>query len=432
MPALVTIPSMARLTMDSVRIPVYTLDLMRRYWAPLLCVYTAGTFLHGMLLRGMVWLSGLNAVVGLLGLGLATLVTLATTILMFHVLRPGLPVVDTELVGARPVKSRRERAVVDAVAMAILPFLVFYSAWGMYAEEFRTYSQNLINARGLVGYTETAEFSAFGLPLVFALACWLVRVVVERYYNRTGSTTLGLLTAVFEANWMFLTVFSVAQLIDRGQAWLADRVVWAGMQHGLQDFLGRVNDTLPLPFDVSYPAVLAVATAAWGDLKEGLLGPLLWLTIAAVVFGAELDKHESLFRKGSKGQRLEKAVTRTPGMVRGIGKFAGRDLHDKYTPFLNAFRLILRVSPVFYLAFCLYYTLAELGAVWLERGVYVLVGPADFLGWWWQWLTPVSTGVEALHELVRVCLLAATFELILRRISASSTGRRARRPIRAE
>ncbi|WP_246062450.1 hypothetical protein [Haloactinospora alba] len=414
------------------RIPVYTLDLVRRYWAPLLCVYTAGTFLHGMLLRGMVWISDINAVVGLLGLGLATLVTLATTILMFHMLRPGLPVVDTELVGARPVKSRGERVVVDAVAMAILPFLVFYSAWGMYAEEFRTYSQNLVNERGITGYVETAELSAFGLPLAFALACWCLRLVVERYYNSTGNTVLGLLTAVFEANWMFLMVFSVAQLIDRGQAWLADRVVWEGMQHGLQDFLRWVNDAFPLPFEVSYPAALAVAAAVWSDLKEGLLGPLLWLTIAAVVFGAELDKHESLFRKGSRGERLEKAVGRTPGMVRGIGKFAGRDLHDKYTPFLNSFRLILRVSPVFYLAFCLYYTLMELGAGWLERGIYVLVGPADFLGWWWQWLEPVTIGVDALHELLRVCLLAATFELILRRISASSTGRRARRPVRAE
>ncbi|MFC3999914.1 hypothetical protein ACFOVU_28640 [Nocardiopsis sediminis] len=426
---------MTRMAISAGRLPLYALDLARRYWAPLLCVYAAGTFLHDMVLRGMVRLSEIDPTVALLGLSISVLVTLTTTIIMFHMLRPGLPTVDIELVGSLPPErttlSARERHVVDAVAMAILPFLLFYSAWGMFGEEFRLYSQGLLNERGLDGYLESGRLSAIGLPLVFAVGSYLLRMLCERFYVRRENKVLGVLTALFEANWMFFAVFSVVHITTVGQEWLTGRVFWVGVQTEILDSVRALGELTALPLEFGYLAALEGVATAWGHLKDGLVGPLLWLTIAAVIYGAEVESSEQLFSKGTRVGRIEERVGRLPGVATGVGRFAQRGVREKYTPFLNAFRFILRVSPVFYLSFCLYYVLLELGFEWLHRGILVLIGPNDFLGWWWPWLPPIDFAVGALHELLRVCLLAATFEVALRRVGESSTGRRARRASRA-
>ncbi|RCV48885.1 hypothetical protein [Marinitenerispora sediminis] len=416
-------------------VPVYALDLARRHGAVLLCVYAAGTLLHELLIRLMVWLNGVDRVAALAGLSVSILVTLTTTILMFHLLRPALPTLDAELLPPRRRANapggfaERERRVVDAVAMAILPFLLFYSAWGLFVEEFREYSITVGNTHGILGFEGLTDVDAMGLPMAVALASLAGRVLLEKLYARSRNVWLGVLTALFEANWMFFAVFSVSQLTGDAAAWVGDRVVVAEMRGAGEDALGWLAAATSLPLDSGFAAVVRGAGELWPHLKEGLVEPLLWLTIVAVVFGAEIDRAEALFRRGGRAERVRRAAARLPELVRGVGRFAGRDLREKYTPFLNAFRFILRVSPVFYLSFCLYYGVLELGFAWLERGVYRLVGPHEFLAWWWQWLGPIDFAVSALHEILRVCLLAATFEVTLRRLGQHSVGRRARRAV---
>ncbi|CAM3655388.1 hypothetical protein GCM10009799_47650 [Nocardiopsis rhodophaea] len=424
---------MVRLATSAAKLPLYTLDLARRYWAPLLCVYTVGTFLHGMLLRGMVWASRFDAALALLGLGLAVLVTLATTIIMFHLLRPGMPTVDAELVGMRLARRAtfggREWHVVDAVTMAILPFLLFYSGWGLLADEYRRYSVALLNDRGLDAWL-TQDYDPLGTPLVIAVVALALRTVCEHLYKRGGTKVLGVLTALFEGIWMFAAVFSVAQLFDDAKEWLTTRVVWVEVQNVVLAALDGLGDMTSLPIQATVLALLAAIGTVWGYLKDGLFEPLLWLTIAAVIFRAEIDRPESLFDEEREETAVGRAIAGTPRLMRRVGRVAGRDAREKYTPFLNAFRFVLRLNPVFYLSFCLYYVLLEAAFGWLRRGIYVLIGPADFLGWWWQWLTPIDFVVTGLHELLRVCLLAATFEVMLRRVGAESAGRRSLRSTR--
>ncbi|MUL44090.1 hypothetical protein FZ103_23510 [Streptomonospora sp. PA3] len=422
----------ARATASVTRLPLYTLDLARRYWAPLLCVYVIGTFLHDMMMRGVVRLSAIDQNVGLIGMTLVVLTQLTVTIVMFHMLRPGLPAVDRELAAKGSGVSERERRWVDAVAMAILPFLIFYNAWGRFAEEFRQYNIELINQRGLEGFVEVNEINALGLPLAIALVSFLVRVLCERFYTRTDSKILGILTALFEANWMFFGLFSIMQVYGNIKTWLGQRQAWYVFENGILEFMRNLGSATSLPIEQGYLAALDLLGQLLTHLRDGLFEPLLWLTIAAVIFGAEMDRHDAFFRKGTRAARIEGAlVSPSNSLLRNAGRLMRRSAQDRWMPFINAFRFILRASPVFYLGFCLYYVLLDVAFAWLERGVFVAVGPHDFLGWWWPWLTPVNFLVEALHELVRVCLLAATFEVTLRSLSAASTGRRARTPGRA-
>ncbi|RNL85855.1 hypothetical protein [Halostreptopolyspora alba] len=435
---------MARTTNSALLLPLYTLDLARRYWAPLLCVYVAGTSLHALALRGVAELGQRDEILGLVGVSLSLLVTLATTIVMFHMLRPGLPTLDRELfdrgararggagTATRPSVNERERRIVDAISMAILPFLAFYSAWGLVSEEFRSYALRVVNDAGPGAYAFVSDFDRIGAPLVIALGAFVTRAGVEHLYNRTDSKILGMITAILEAIWVFFAIVTISPLLNDARSWLADRVVWADMKGLYTDGLTLVATLTSLPLDTLTSSVATTVTWMWDLLKDGLVEPMLWLTIAAVVFGADVDRAEALFRGQSRAERIRRAtVAHTPGVVARVTSVAGRTYRDKYLPFLNAFRFVLSVSPTYYLSFCLYYVLLDLGFGWLERGVYVAVGPGDFLAWWWPWLTPIEFAVEGLFEFFRVCLLAAAFELTLRRVGGQGGGRR-RAPRRAD
>ncbi|GAB3206344.1 hypothetical protein GCM10027294_08320 [Marinactinospora endophytica] len=417
---------------SAARLPLYALALARRYWAPLLCVHTVGVFLHWAVLRGMVLLERVDPVAALAGLSVAVLTTLTATIVMLHLLVPGLPTLQAELLArrARGVRSatlaERERRVVDAIATAVLPFLLLYSAWGMFAEEYRRYAVELINHSGIQAYTDQLQIDALGPPLVAALVCLAGRVVVERLYHRGGAPGLGVLTALFEANWMFFAVFSVVRLTDQARQWVASRAVVAELHDAAADLVALAGDLTGLPLGAACAALFALVSGGWEQLKDAVLEPLMWLAIVAVIFGAEIDRAEAVLRGDARAARVRAATRRLPRPLRGVAGITSRDLREKYAPFLNAIRFVLRVGPVFFLTLCLCHVLLEAAEGWLRRGVHLVVGPHDFLGWWWQWLEPLAFATGALHEVLRVCLLAAAFELALRALAGHSVGRRVR------
>lgn len=170
--------------------------------------------------------------------------------------------------------------------------------------------------------------------------------------------------------------------------------------------------------------VAAAIAAAWSSLKEGFLAPMLWLTITAVAYRAQITDHDALFDQRRGGGQLGAAVNRAAKLGKVFGRYASSDFRDRISPCLNAVRFVLGAGPVFYLSFCLYFVLLDVLFSQLNRGVFVLLGPGDFQGQLWPWLQPVEFAVDALHTLFRLCLLAAAFEIALRRAERTSLGRR--------
>lgn len=419
---------MARSTSSAVLLPAYTLELVWRYWAPLLCVYTVGMLAHSLLMRGLVAFSNVDPTLSLAGLGLTLLVTLVTFVVMFQLVRPSLRTIDSEL-SAEPVRrqkktgfAERERRVVDGVALAILPFLLFYGAWGLIAEEYNVYSISLLNTEGLEAFAEPTGLSWYGMPLAVAVVAWILRRVCGRFFDTTRNPVLGVLTALFEGVWMFMFVFSLGHLISQGQTWLTSRVAWAAVQESVAVPVDGLGTMIDIP-DLSVTVGAAVASL-WASLKAGVAGPLLWLTIAAVIYRAEVDEHDDYLReprtRGDLGRVADKAIK----AGKAFGEVIGKDLYGKYTPCLNALRFVLGVGPVFYLTFCLAFVVLDAGFSQIGRAVYVVMGPGSFDAEWWPWLQPVDFVVDAVHMVLRVCLLGAAFEIALRKAEQSSPGRR--------
>ncbi|MFC7739986.1 hypothetical protein ACFQXA_01985 [Nocardiopsis composta] len=97
-------------------------------------------------------------------------------------------------------------------------------------------------------------------------------------------------------------------------------------------------------------------------------------------------------------------------------------LRDKYVPFFNALRFVLRVGPVFFLGYCLAFALLRLGTDLLHRGLLLLAAPGDLLSGLAPVLPMAGAAADAVHQVLLVCLLAAAFELVVRRLGAD--GRR--------
>ena len=419
---------MASMTSSAAFLPVYALDLVRRRGIPLLCVYTAGMLAHTLLMRGLVKFTDVSTTLALAGLGLTLLITLVTYILMFQLLRPGLPMIDSEL-GSEVVRrdkrsgfAERERRIVDGVALSIFPFLLFYGAWGLIEEQFDVYSVGLFNSGGLESFAAPTELTWFGLPLVVALVAWLLRRVCGHFYKSNRNPALGVLTALFEGVWMFLVLFSIGEFFSLSKEWMSNRVVWVGVETGVADLLDGLGNLVNIP-ELS-AGVAAVFAAAWSSVKEGFFAPMLWLTITAVVYRAQIDDHDALFDERRGGGRVGAAINRAAKLGRVFGKFASSDFRDRISPCLNAVRFVLGAGPVFYLSFCLYFVLLDVVFSQLGRGALVLIGPGHFQGELWPWLQPVDFATDALHMIFRLCLLAAAFEIALRRAEDTSRGRR--------
>lgn len=425
---------MARSTTSAALLPVYALGLAARYWVPLLCVHTVGMLVHAVLMRGLVRLADVEQTLSTAGLGLTLLVTLVTFVVMFQLLRPGLPTIDAELsseVVRRDGKrgfAERERGVVDGVALAILPFLLFYAAWGLIREQYDLYSIALINSGGLEAFEAPLKVPWYGLPLIVAVSAWLLRKLTSLFYRKRHSAVLGVLTALFEGVWVFMFLFSLGMAITQAETWLTGRVFWVDIRTGVTGLVDGAGALVGLS-DLHAQAQVWWA-GVWKAFSTGFVGPLLWLTIAAVVYRAQVGDHDSVFEARRERDGFDRAVNRVAGAGRFFDRFVGGDLRDQVYPCLNALRFVLRVGPVFYLSYSLCFVLLEVAFTQLHRLVFVLGGPGPLHAQWWPWLQPIDFAVDSLHMLLRVCLLGAAFEIALRKAEEDSVGRRVRRTAR--
>jgi hypothetical protein len=138
-----------------------------------------------------------------------------------------------------------------------------------------------------------------------------------------------------------------------------------------------------------------------------------------VVFGHRVLSSGGVFR----GTRIERrlgtqAVQEEPQHGRLVGlTYKAPDLllgglREKFYPAINAFRLLVRVGPVFLGVVCLVYTFWVLADDWAFVGIQRLIGiHGDY---WGLMNMEISSLIEGLiFEPLRIALLAAAFDLCI-------------------
>jgi len=382
--------------------------------------FVLGYLAHDLVLRGAAWLSHRNVWLGFSGLSVSVLIMLTSTIMMLQVVRPGLGMSfvgeDDDEAVTGPLQE--DEGLVDNIAEALLPFLIFYSAWELYVDEVREWSVKSVNQNLDAGLEALGALSGDRLdrlilvPLGIALASYLLRAFSGYFYGRTKSRILGLVVALFEANWMFFAVISVSTVIRQAQDWLTGRVFWVELRTAVVGYVDALAEILP---GVTFPQVAeawAWLTARSPDLMDGLALPLVWLTITAAVYGEEMDRDAKVV-EGTRFERVAENFQRLSSRMRRSADLLTSELREKWTPFANGVRLIWQAGPLFFLTFCFLYVVLEWLAALAYRGVLHLVGPHPF-DWWWAKLGPLEFATDAVHEVLRIALLAAAFGIALR------------------
>lgn len=174
-----------------------------------------------------------------------------------------------------------------------------------------------------------------------------------------------------------------------------------------------------------------LADEVWPLLWEALVQPVVWLAVAALVFGTQVLSLAELWRKGQPylakvpgfdGVRRMPSDRRAKGNCRHRPESVGRpraeggqllgDIDDKYLPTFHSLRLVLRAGVVFLGAYVAVYSalvMADSGLEMLTNRLFA----GQPIAFWYAYGTSFDLIPDILLEPLRICLLAVAFRRCL-------------------
>ena len=183
------------------------------------------------------------------------------------------------------------------------------------------------------------------------VSIYLIRRAVDLLHDRTGLRILGILVALIESFFLVVVIMGGIRVWQQAQLWISDRqfMAWlATVKNAILDALSVIS--IHLPALVTQLASF-LADEVWPLFWEALAQPIIWLAVAALVFGSQVLSLAELWRKGqpllakvpgsttfaSHAERRRARGVRPPPP--GVGRAAVElkeaflgDIDDKYLP----------------------------------------------------------------------------------------------------
>ncbi|GLY74759.1 hypothetical protein [Actinoallomurus iriomotensis] len=391
-----------------VTLPWNTLRLAGRFAVPLALWFTIGQVLRYLLFLGGYHFGLHHAPVPIFVISLIVMVSLGVTVAMLHSVKDGLPAVRKRELDESLTSwtAAEEETILDAVTRALLPFMIFYLAWNWFTDDAQAFEQSAAgrgNAQGgLSGQIQAMKLTIaiedhIWVAIALTAAFLVLKFIAERFVEPRWPRVGGITVALFEVNWTLFGLFTINKARGDLTDWITNRVFW--------HWLGEITGPAFGWFDV-----------LWPSFKEAVLGGLVWLVIAGVILGVDADEETQLGR-GRVGRGLASAS----GMDRPHTPWEviTREWRDKWLPTVYGFRMVFRSGLLPFMVFCVLFTGLDDGALLLKRGVYHLLGPHPIV-FWMPALQVISFFAELLHQILRVCLMAAAFDMVVARVSERS------------
>jgi hypothetical protein len=391
--------------------------LFAAYWPVLFFWFLLQHVTHRPLLDASVQLGLFNRPLGFLGLAILVVVQLLCTIAMLQALRPGMSSLAHAGDGDG-VRARFGEHFATAIAVALLPFFAYYATWGLLRDIVGQYSYELLrNIAGLGQPGPLDIIKAPGLWVTIAITYIVRRISVGRH-DRTKSPWWSILATICEAYWVFLGVLAIASYKQMPTDWWHHRVVYVEWQHwwdNPRDLLGPIKRVID--------PVLALGMEGIGVA----ILPLVWLAIAAIIYGHDVRATGDLTESSesdARVTRLHARYARLPRLLQLIAESWSDGWRKKAMPVVNSLRLLLRAGLRPALALCVCYVALHFVCSWTFRGAVWLIGPHD-RDVWNVILGPLSLLVgdqsgqtrSLIQEPLRICLLAAAVDVALRRVT---------------
>jgi hypothetical protein len=313
-----------------------------------------------------------------------------------------------------------QQGLMELLSVTLLPLVAVWSAWGFLDERLAELGVSNTVALGIGGGTQYFTLTDGRwkdyLPAIVILL--VVRRVVEAVDDRWPSRPAKFLQVWAEAFFILLTVLVTPHAVGDFKDWLSFRRFWfatVDWWDGVKEFFDKVN--IPIPGGLEWLWTTFWETL-WPLFKDGVGEPLTWLAITTVVFGHRVLSSGGVFRgtrlerrlggatiEAAEPSRLVKLTNQAPNLVLG-------GIREKFYPTLNAFRLLVRVGPVFLGVVCLVYTFWVLGSNWtfiaIQRSIGIHGDKWDLMNY------EIASGLrDIVFETLRIALLAAAFDLCI-------------------
>ncbi|PRC42463.1 hypothetical protein C6A85_000000110370 [Mycobacterium sp. ITM-2017-0098] len=400
--------------------------LCLRYWPQLAACYLLGLLGRRGAIELAAWIGYDNDVWVALIMPLAGLARLGSYVAMFFVLRRAIP-----SLAALPTRSARR---IDVFSNVIVPFFAIYLAWKLFAEDWIAFQTAALDYRIADAMTTPGATELHPETLPVSTATWalifgalVLRFVLSRFKDSLPEWMIAVRVYV-DALWVFLGVSFAASrdltFFLNPTGWLAERriVVW-------------FNETRAELFSHLKPLETLWDTVSWtvSTVFGGATIPLLWLAVAAIVYGVTMpedwrgaarrvagERADRVFdRAAAREKRVRERLSRLPDVHRDEARDWFLSQLGNYRTITDAARLILHGGV---LALSLY-VLGYLGLAWLDmagsfyrpevRAGYLFRGAAWLLGPhpapFWDFARPALIFVSHLIiEPLRICLIAST------------------------
>ena len=391
-------------------------------WGPAL----AGIWLVGDIAQsGLRWLAVLagqhNRMAGVAVLTLAILVRIVTVVAMFRLLcppGPGTPQ-SPPAPGAGPQapapgRPVRRRPFQQDVAMVLVPFFLYYAAWGLLGDAMRQYALLSMALDPLGRFGPVLDIRPGQAALVWAGGAWLLRRGAKAMQARQpGAALWPFLVVAAEAMWIFVGLYLIDAWKDGVMAFLAGlpspsqwpALIGAAAAATVPP-LGIPSDRQPVPLSAQVLAALRYAAL-----------PLVWFNLGAIIRGRDVKALDERL-----GRRVAPVARRWQALPPVLRDFAGHFIAGiirRWQAVANAVQVMLGAGLALLLTVIVGFRLVDWLSGWGIRATMQAIGPLPYaparlaeLALDLVWGTPRSPGNGLLPEVVKVCLISAALDLV--------------------
>ena len=300
------------------------------------------------------------------------LAELAAIVVMLQIVGRELGVRDL-IPEAEAAGDDRDTSLTRLVSITLLPFLGIYAAFGevsetasqlVYEQLFR--NGVLSDAPSVLGTLNTAATQHPWWLFAGLVVIYLLRRGLDLLRERTGYRSLGILVALVESFFLLLVIMGGIRIWQQAKLWLTGREFMAWLdtvRDAILDALSVLSIRLPA---IVTQVVGFVTDEVWPLFWEALAQPIIWLAVAALVYGSQVLSLAELWRKGqpylekvpgstafashAERRRARAVAPPPPGVGRAAVElkeaFLG-DIDDKYLPTFHSLRLVLGAGVVF-------------------------------------------------------------------------------------